>query len=178
MRILENMVCLMTTLASMLLFYGKYHEKQFIRSKPMRFVYKNWVVCFSNGYMFGFQIYTGKSSNKIKLFGLSVDEVLSLLDQIQLHFSAGYKIQMHKYFTGLYICVYLTDKNNVSLVQYQKTAQSNAQFKPKKEWNAQPRGHFKFYRKDNNIVVHWKDIKVDFTHLIGFDCSRDVAYFV
>lgn len=82
---------------SMVPYYGKHYAKQFIRGKPIRFGYKNWVICSSSGYMYGFQIYTGKTSDKNKLFGLGGDVVLSLLDQVQLPSNAGYKIYMDNY---------------------------------------------------------------------------------
>ncbi|XP_050299101.1 piggyBac transposable element-derived protein 2-like [Anthonomus grandis grandis] len=39
---------------NMIPYYGKRYAKQFIRGKPIRFGFKNWALCTSNGYLLAF----------------------------------------------------------------------------------------------------------------------------
>ncbi|XP_058809866.1 piggyBac transposable element-derived protein 3-like [Phymastichus coffea] len=48
----------------MVKFFGRSVLKQFIRGKPIRFRIKLWALCSASGYLFDFEIYCGKSSNK------------------------------------------------------------------------------------------------------------------
>jgi len=47
---------------SMIEYYGKHGCKQFLRSKPIRFGYKNWCLNSPNGYLVAFELYQGRSS--------------------------------------------------------------------------------------------------------------------
>ena len=55
---------------SMIAYYGKHYAKQFIGGKPIRFGFKNWALCASNGYLVAFQPYTGKSEEQQRESGL------------------------------------------------------------------------------------------------------------
>lgn len=44
-------------------YYGQNRLKQFIQSKPIRFGYKLWSLCSSDGYCYKFSVYTGKDIN-------------------------------------------------------------------------------------------------------------------
>jgi len=46
-------------------YYGRHFAKQYIRGKPVRFGFKNWAICSSSGYMYGFDIYTGKQAGTV-----------------------------------------------------------------------------------------------------------------
>ena len=50
---------------SMVQYFGCHNAKMFIREKPIRFVYKPWCLCESEGYPYHMQIYQGKQSNAI-----------------------------------------------------------------------------------------------------------------
>lgn len=49
---------------SMVKYYGKHSCKQFIRNKSIRFRYKVWFFCSTEGYLVDFDIYQGKSPSK------------------------------------------------------------------------------------------------------------------
>ena len=49
---------------SMVPYYGKHGAKMFIRGKPIRFGYKIWALCGSNGYPYHLQIYQGKEAGR------------------------------------------------------------------------------------------------------------------
>ena len=42
---------------SMIPYYGKHYAKQYIKSKPIRFGYKNWALCSNTKYYVTFEIY-------------------------------------------------------------------------------------------------------------------------
>jgi hypothetical protein len=44
---------------AMIKYFGHHSAKQFIRGKPVRFGYKNWMLCSSTGYCYLFDIYCG-----------------------------------------------------------------------------------------------------------------------
>ena len=51
---------------SMVPYYGKFPIKQFIRGKPVRFGYKCWFLCGSDGYPYNFDLYKGAQKNENK----------------------------------------------------------------------------------------------------------------
>lgn len=46
---------------SMVKYFGRHPAKQFIRGKPVRFGYKNWMVASSDGYCYAYDLYCGKA---------------------------------------------------------------------------------------------------------------------
>ena len=44
---------------AMVKYHGQHPTKQFIRGKPIRFGYKNWTLCSSDGYCYPFDTYCG-----------------------------------------------------------------------------------------------------------------------
>ena len=54
---------LLSVYESMVPYFGRHSAKMFIKRKPIRFVYKIWCLCGSDGYPYYMQIYQGKQSN-------------------------------------------------------------------------------------------------------------------
>ncbi|KAL5234398.1 hypothetical protein ACI65C_001808 [Semiaphis heraclei] len=71
---------------SMVKYFGRHSCKQFIRGKPIRFVYKIWCLNSKDGYLVNFDLYQGKNlksnSDYEKLFGKAASPLLVLLDEI------------------------------------------------------------------------------------------------
>lgn len=57
---------------SMVPYYGNHSGKMFIKNKPVRFGYKIWAICSSNGYPYQLQLYEGKKDKKIEGVGQQV----------------------------------------------------------------------------------------------------------
>ena len=91
----------------MVKFYGRLVIKQFIKAKPIKFGIKEWGICSANGYLFHFEIYCGKNSEKeVKLSKIAQGSrvVMRMLDQL-LRKTASHKIgQYHVYFDNLFTC--------------------------------------------------------------------------
>ena len=83
---------------SMIPYFGRNYAKQYIKGKPIRFGLKNWPLCSSSGYMYAFDMYTGKTdSNSQKSssdlgFGCACEVVRTLLAKANVPGLAGYKI--------------------------------------------------------------------------------------
>lgn len=68
---------------SMVKYFGRHPAKQFIRGKPVRFGYKNWMVTSSDGYCYAFDLYCGKSSGPNPTDPLGSRVVKMLLDKLE-----------------------------------------------------------------------------------------------
>lgn len=94
---------------SMIPYYGKHYAKQYIRGKPIRFGFKNWAICSSTGYLYGFDIYTGKSDKKENVFGVGGDVVLKLIELAKVPPNKGFKIFFDNYFSSCRMMFHLTE---------------------------------------------------------------------
>jgi hypothetical protein len=70
----------------MIPYRGGHLCKMFIFGKPVKFGYKSWTIISSNGYVYGFEIYSGKGSaaadNNLGMGGNVVINLLRIVDQI------------------------------------------------------------------------------------------------
>ena len=58
-------------------YYGHHSLKQFIRGKPIRYVFKIWCLCTSKGYLVKFEPYTGTGNKEEgKTLGTCITEKL------------------------------------------------------------------------------------------------------
>ena len=62
-------------------YFGNHSGKMFIRGKPIRFGYKIWALCASNGFPYCLQLYEGKKENNNQPLGSQV--VNTLLDAVE-----------------------------------------------------------------------------------------------
>nr|CAH7746456.1 unnamed protein product [Callosobruchus chinensis] len=72
---------------AMVKFFGRHSSKQYIRGKPVRFGYKNWMICSSTGYAYGFDTYCGAkctSKSEDSTLPLGSRVVLDLLDIVSV----------------------------------------------------------------------------------------------
>ena len=67
-------------------YFGHHSCKMFIRGKPIRFGYKNWVLCSDDGYPFKIMLYQGKSEkDKSPLGPKVVKELLEVITDSKKH---------------------------------------------------------------------------------------------
>ncbi|XP_058802842.1 piggyBac transposable element-derived protein 3-like [Phymastichus coffea] len=70
----------------MVKYYGRFGIKQCIRNKPIRFGFKVWALCSSDGYIYELDIYTGKAGiderNPLVAVGLGSRVVMKLLSPL------------------------------------------------------------------------------------------------
>ena len=90
-------------------YFGHHSAKMFIRSKPIRFGYKLWVIASDSGYPYKFMIYCGKSteedSTQVKQHGLGHQVVTSLLSV--LSYPECHEVFFDNFFTSYDLLVHL-----------------------------------------------------------------------
>lgn len=150
---------------SMIPYYGKHFAKQYIKGKPIRFGFKNWALCTSNGYMVSFDIYTGKNrtndSNKTTDFGLGGSVVLNLIEISQIPPNSGYKIFIDNYFTSLKLLNHLSTLGYCSTGTVRDNRLEDCPLRnQQKQLAKEKRGTHQFSSSDNVVVFLWKDNKV------------------
>ena len=59
---------------SMVPYRGLHSAKQYIKGKPVKFGYKLWMLCSSDGYLYNFEIYFGKDVSRTNPLGTHVAE--------------------------------------------------------------------------------------------------------
>lgn len=146
---------------SMIPYYGKHYAKQFIKSKPIRFGFKNWALCSSFGYLIAFEIYTGKSTAKDNLFGVGGDIVVSLISQGSIPSNEGFKIFFDNYFSSSALLNYLAENGYCATSTIQDTRTGRCPLSDSKSINKKERGYYEYQTDDQEKVflVRWKDNK-------------------
>lgn len=93
-------------------YYRHHTAKQFMTGKPIRFGYKNWMLCSSDGYCFSMQPYSGsnpfpdEAKKKLPLGSMVVFELLEAIDNHENH-----ELFIDNYFTSYDLLKTLKEKN-------------------------------------------------------------------
>lgn len=82
-----------------IMYYGRNSLKQFIRGKPIRFGYKLWALCGSEGYCYNFSLYCGKEFHARKDTPLGTRVVMKLIENIGN--PSGYTLYFDNFFTSI-----------------------------------------------------------------------------
>ncbi|XP_047103911.1 piggyBac transposable element-derived protein 3-like [Schistocerca piceifrons] len=83
----------------MVYYYGKHSAKMFLRGKPMKFGYKIWCLTSSNGFLYNFSPYCGKTDNKQEPLGARViNELTSMIPESEY---PNYKLFFDDFFTSV-----------------------------------------------------------------------------
>lgn len=87
-------------------YFGRHSAKMFIKGKPVRFGFKMWCLASSDGYLYKFMPYAGKSAENVKKeFGLREEVVINLLKVLEN--KSAHKIYFDNFFTSYKLLVYL-----------------------------------------------------------------------
>ena len=101
----------------MIPYRGHHLERMFMKSKPIRFGYKAWTLASSDGYMYAFDLYTGKSNKKKTSdgsLGLSRNVVVDLLQIVEKKY---YAVYFANFFASFDLLAYLNDVGYYTCVQ-------------------------------------------------------------
>ena len=89
----------------MVSYIGRHSSKMFIRGKPIRFGYKNWVLASSYGCPYKFETYTGASKSKDSSKPLGPQVVCSLLSVVKN--PTCHRVYFDNFFTSYSLLCYL-----------------------------------------------------------------------
>lgn len=156
---------------SMIRFKGISSLKQFMPLKPIKRGYKAWVRADSKtGYVFEFDIYTGKRDDQTTEVGLGGNVVKSLTQKLVdegFHghvtfdnFFASYEIMQYLYDKGIYATA-TVNSNRSDLPHILKSNKKSKRITvPKAKKLHLERGDFKWRTKKNVAFVMWQDTKL------------------
>ncbi|GBL84497.1 hypothetical protein AVEN_117241-1 [Araneus ventricosus] len=96
----------------MIPYRGKHSAKTFLKEKPIRFGYKAWTLTSFEGYVYHFDIYSGKAtgpkSSEYEDFGLGGGAVLNLLSVVES--SRNHAIYLDNFVTSFHLLCNLKKK--------------------------------------------------------------------
>ena len=89
-------------------YFGHHPLKQFIKGKPIRFGYKMWSLCGSDGYCYKFQLYCGKETGPKKDLPLGTRVVTEMLEAVDT--PTDHSIYFDNLFTSRQLMVTLAEE--------------------------------------------------------------------
>lgn len=148
----------------MIPYRGKHSSKMFLKGKPIRFGYKAWTLASSDGYVFQFDIYSGKSTNSQSSnnedFGLGGSVVLNLLSVVET--PAHHAIYFDNFFTSFHLLCHLKNKGFHATGTIQENRIKICPLEPVTSFRKKERGYYDYRYEEQNkiIVVRWNDNSV------------------
>jgi hypothetical protein len=160
----------------MIPYYGRHSTKQFIYGKPIRFGYKVWALCASDGSGVYFEPYCGADTNITDAgLGQGPNIVLDLCDKVNLPpRSETYFIHM---FISFPLLDQLSEKQIAGTGTVRQNRLANIPIIKKKELEKKERGDKEVLYREDQVLVGWKDNGVymasnKFTGESPTTCSR------
>ncbi|XP_022827111.1 piggyBac transposable element-derived protein 3-like [Spodoptera litura] len=145
---------------SMVKYFGHHPAKQFIRGKPVRFGYKNWVAASSTGYCYSFDFYCGKSQSQTS-DPLGSRVVKSLLEKLNCT-PANHEVFFDNFFTSYDLLLELKSLGYRATGTVRENRTKKCPLTSTKEMKKKERASYD-YRFDKNgeiLLVRWKDNSV------------------
>lgn len=142
---------------SMVPYYGRHSCKMFIRGKPIRFGFKIWMMCSSNGYPYAMQIYGGKKepTSEVPLGSRVVNELISCLRDNSKH-----EIYFDNFFSSYNLISQLSKQGLRATGTIRKMRTGHCPLKSKKELAKSARGTFDYFSDGSVYVCSWNDNSV------------------
>lgn len=136
-------------------YYGKHSCKMYIRGKPIRFGYKLWCLCSSEGYLYQFYPYAGAGGYN-KQIGLGAEVVLRLLSVVE--YPIRHDVYFDNFFTSYYLMCLLSERNFFATGTVRSNRLKNAVLKTGKNL---PKGStdYVFDTKNQILLTRWSDSK-------------------
>ena len=144
---------------TMIPYYGHHRSKQFIRGKPVRFGFKLWSICTTEGYLLHAEPYCGSATDlPCTGYGQGADGVLGLVKKCQLR--QGHHVTFDNLFTSLP----LLDQLSAAGIGGTGTARENRIPKdciltPSAKMNKLKRGSISSVCTEDVALVRWTDNK-------------------
>jgi len=150
---------------SMVPYFGHHGAKMFIRGKPIRFGYKVWMLCSSDGYPYQATIYCGKS-DRPESRGLGEHVVLSFVEKISA--KSQHELYFDNFFTSYNLMCQLRDVGMRATGTAREGRLGNAVLASKRNFDKSQRGKFEHTCDGKVCIVRWSDNNV-VTCMSNFD---------
>ena len=147
---------------SMVPYFGCNSAKTFIRGKPIRFVYKIWCLCESDGYSYPMQIYKGKQSNAINQL-LGTRAINNKVSHISSNSNVLYRqLYFDNFLTSDHLIIKLAEKSMraIGTIRQNRTEGTNKQLVQSKELRKKERGTYDFCNHGKVYIAKWHDNSV------------------
>nr|CAH7726921.1 unnamed protein product [Callosobruchus chinensis] len=145
---------------AMVKFFGRHSSKQCIRGKPVRFRYKNWMICSPTGYAYGFDTYcrakcTSKSEDSTLPLGSRV--VLDLLDIVSV--PCEHVVFIDNYFSSYGLLKLLKERGQRATGTVRDNRTKKCPLLEPKAFKKQERGYFQHMYDGvaGLLFVRWHD---------------------
>ncbi len=141
-------------------YYGRHSSKQYIRGKPIRYGYKVWSLCTSDGSGVWFEPYCGRDTRiEDQALGQGPNVVLDLIEKGQL--IPGSEVYFDNLFTSFPLLEKMSEKGigGTGTIRQNRLHRIDIISKKDLEKKTVERGHsVRLYRGDQ-VLVAWKDNK-------------------
>ena len=142
---------------SMVPYYGHHSAKMFIRGKPIRFGYKVWMLCSSDGYPYQASVYCGKS-DRPENRGLGEHVVLQFASLIPD--KTKHQLYFDNFFTSYSLLNQLREQGTRTTGTVREGRLSTARLSDKRKFGKMERGKFEYTCDGNVCFVRWSDNSV------------------
>ncbi|XP_033218972.1 piggyBac transposable element-derived protein 3-like [Belonocnema kinseyi] len=147
----------------MIAYFGRHSCKMFIKGKPIRFGFKYWDLCSSDGYLYSFIPYSGADENRepeykdCSLAQKVVLKLLKLLDDPREHCVA-----FNNFFTSHKLMSQLTSLGYYATGTIRDNRLNEAKLTDVSSSKKKDRGwlDYTFDRNNNVLIVRWNDNSV------------------
>lgn len=145
----------------MVRYYGRHPTKMYMHGKPIKFGYKIWCLCSSNGYLYSFEPYGGKSNNENE-GPLGSRVVKNLIKVIPSDTMEDHEVFFDNFFTGHELLIDLQSMKLKATGTVRENRTKQCPLMTCKEMEkTQNRGYFEtqFDKTGEVLMVRWKDNK-------------------
>lgn len=139
---------------AMVPYYGHHSAKMFIKNKPIRFGFKIWMLCGTDGYPYNMEIYCGKSliHNKEPLGTRVVKNMLSVVQKPSQHV-----IFFDNFFSSHALFHYLSEMNIRACGTVRENRTNKCPLIHSKSLKKHERGSYDYKSDGMVICVKWND---------------------
>jgi len=142
---------------SMVPYYGHHSAKMFIRGKPIRFGYKIWMLCSSDGYPYQAAIYCGKG-DRPESVGLGEHVVTTLASCIPNKLQ--HELYFDNFFTSYALLLKLRNEGLKATGTAREGRLGGACFSDKRTFQKKDRGSYEYVSDGKVSIVRWSDNSV------------------
>jgi len=135
---------------SMVPYFGGHSAKMFLKGKPIRFGYKLWALCASDGYPYHLQIYNGRDQSKPEHMGLGEHVVKSFVSVVEN--PQDHEFYFDNFFSSYRLLADLSNSNIHATGTIRSNRTAKCPLKNEKEMKTNERGMHDF-RSDGSVLL-------------------------